>query len=82
MERVLGGTDKIILNSTGGASGGVVLYISLDELMKRGESVGATAVAAATHAGGSEPMRPGIVGGIAGIAGLLTLIQVHTLPNR
>ena len=36
MERVLGGTDKIILVSTGGASGGVVLYISLDELMKRG----------------------------------------------
>ena len=36
MERVLGGTDKIILDSTGGASGGVVLYISLDELMKRG----------------------------------------------
>jgi membrane protease subunit HflK len=36
MERVLGGTDKIILDSTGGASGVVVLYISLDELMKRG----------------------------------------------
>jgi len=36
MERVLGGTDKIILDSTGGASGGVVPYISLDELTKRG----------------------------------------------
>jgi len=36
MERVLGGTDKIILDSTGGASGGGVPYISLDELTKRG----------------------------------------------
>ncbi len=36
MERVLGGTDKIILDSTGGAGGGVVPYISLDELTKRG----------------------------------------------
>jgi membrane protease subunit HflK len=35
MERVLGGTDKIILDSTGAASG-VVPYISLDELTKRG----------------------------------------------
>ena len=35
MERVLGGTDKIILDLTGAASG-VVPYISLDELMKRG----------------------------------------------
>ena len=35
MERVLGGTDKIILDLTG-ASGGVVPYISLDELTKRG----------------------------------------------
>jgi membrane protease subunit HflK len=36
MERVLGGTDKIILDSGGGAGGGVVPYISLDELTKRG----------------------------------------------
>jgi membrane protease subunit HflK len=35
MERVLGGTDKIILDSTAAASGGVVPYISLDELTKR-----------------------------------------------
>ena len=34
MERVLGGTDKIILDSTT-AAGGVVPYISLDELTKR-----------------------------------------------
>jgi modulator of FtsH protease HflK len=34
MERVLGGTDKIILDSAAG--GGVVPYISLDELAKRG----------------------------------------------
>ena len=35
MERVLGGTDKIILDSTGASGGGVVPYISLDELTKR-----------------------------------------------
>jgi membrane protease subunit HflK len=35
MERVLGGTDKIILDSAGAASGVVVPYISLDELTKR-----------------------------------------------
>ena len=35
MERVLGGTDKIILDSTGANGGGVVPYISLDELTKR-----------------------------------------------
>jgi modulator of FtsH protease HflK len=35
MERVFGGTDKIILDSAGAASGGVVPYISLDELTKR-----------------------------------------------
>ena len=40
MERVLGGTDKIILDSTGGASGGVVFYISLNELMKLGNPSG------------------------------------------
>jgi membrane protease subunit HflK len=34
MERVLGGTNKIILDSP--AAGGVVPYISLDELTKRG----------------------------------------------
>ncbi len=38
MERVLGGSDKIILDSTGAASGGVVPYISLDELTKRAPS--------------------------------------------
>lgn len=36
MERVLGGTDKIILDSTGAGGGGVIPYISLDELTKRG----------------------------------------------
>ena len=40
MERVLGGTDKIILDSTGSASGGVVFYISLNELMKLGNPSG------------------------------------------
>ncbi len=36
MERVLGGTNKIILDSNAGAGGsGVVPYISLDELTKR-----------------------------------------------
>jgi membrane protease subunit HflK len=39
MERVLGGTDKIILDSPG-AGGGVVPYISLDELTKRGPKSG------------------------------------------
>ena len=39
MERVLGGTDKIILDSPG-ATGGVVPYISLDELTKRGTMSG------------------------------------------
>lgn len=39
MERVLGGTDKIIVDAAGGAANGgsgIVPYISLDELMKRG----------------------------------------------
>lgn len=39
MERVLGGTDKIIVDAAGnGANGGsgIVPYISLDELMRRG----------------------------------------------
>jgi membrane protease subunit HflK len=39
MERVLGGADKIIVDAPGnGANGGsgIVPYISLDELMKRG----------------------------------------------
>ncbi|MGA8154979.1 MAG: FtsH protease activity modulator HflK [Rhodoplanes sp.] len=40
MERVLGGTDKIILDSTGAGGGGVVPYISLDELTKRGPTSG------------------------------------------
>jgi membrane protease subunit HflK len=38
MERVLGGTDKVILDSVGGGGGGVVPYISLDELTKRGQA--------------------------------------------
>jgi membrane protease subunit HflK len=36
MERVLGGTNKIILDAPGAAAGGVVPYISLDELTKSG----------------------------------------------
>jgi membrane protease subunit HflK len=35
MERVLGGADKIIIDAASGASG-IVPYVSLDELMKRG----------------------------------------------
>jgi membrane protease subunit HflK len=33
MERLFGGTDKIIMDS--GASGGVVPYLPLDQLMRR-----------------------------------------------
>jgi membrane protease subunit HflK len=35
MERVLGGTDKIILDSTGQSGGGVVPYLPLNELTRR-----------------------------------------------
>src|SRR4051812_12410719 len=35
MERVLGGTDKIIIDSTGQSGGGVVPYLPLNELTKR-----------------------------------------------
>ena len=36
MERLFGGTDKIIMDS--GASGGVVPYLPLDQLMRRPQS--------------------------------------------
>jgi membrane protease subunit HflK len=35
MERVLGGTDKIIIDSAGQSNGGVVPYLPLSELTKR-----------------------------------------------
>ena len=38
MERVLGGTDKIIIDSTGQSSGGVVPYLPLNELTRRPQS--------------------------------------------
>ena len=35
MERLLGGTDKIILDSGSGSGGGVVPYLPLNELTPR-----------------------------------------------
>jgi membrane protease subunit HflK len=35
MERVLGGTDKIILDSSGQSGSGVVPYLPLNELQRR-----------------------------------------------
>jgi membrane protease subunit HflK len=42
MERVLGGTDKIILDSGPGSSGGVVPYLPLNELTRRAPAPGQT----------------------------------------
>ena len=38
MERLFGGTDKIIVDPGAAASGGVVPYLPLDQLMRRPQS--------------------------------------------
>jgi modulator of FtsH protease HflK len=40
MERVLGGTDKIIIDSGGQSGGGVVPYLPLNELARRPQTQG------------------------------------------
>jgi membrane protease subunit HflK len=50
MERVLGGTDKIILDS---GAGGVVPYLPLNELLKPNTSQASSATSAKTQ--GAKP---------------------------
>jgi modulator of FtsH protease HflK len=56
MERVLGGTDKIIVDAAGSANGGsgVVPYISLDELMKRAGKATSSSSSSRTQSGANR----------------------------
>ena len=65
MERVMAGTDKIILDSNGQSGSGVVPYLPLNE------------TAAAANPGGAErrhPMRIGIAGGIVLVLVLAAMV--------
>ena len=65
MERVLGGTDKIILDSNGQSGSGVVPYLPLNEL---------TAAASAANAERRRAMRVGIAGGVVLVLVLAALV--------
>ncbi len=69
MERLFGGTDKIIMDS--GASSGVVPYLPLDQLT--------AAADAANAAGGRWAMRLNLVGGI--VAALIIVAPDHRLRH-
>ena len=59
MERLFGGTDKIILDSgSGGSGGGVVPYPAAQRIAAR-------APPHAAHRDGRHPMKLGIAGGVA-----------------
>ena len=69
MERVLGGTDKIILDSGGGGSG-VVPYLQLNELSRPPQTRG--------HALRGPPMRLNFLGGILAVLGIAAPIVAYS----
>ena len=67
MERVLGGTDKVILDSTGQSGSGVVPYLPLSELTRRPPTP-------APAQSGRCAMRVGIAGGIVLVLVLAAMV--------